>query len=247
MPLHRLQFHVTHDCPVSCRECETKSGPWNGPFLDAPFMIEVIDEAWVLGCLSTIVFAGGEPLLKRYEIEQVLLHAQKRGLRSRVVTNAYWAASPKGAFHTLLDLQQAGLSEVTLTCDDMHQELIPLDYIKNAFVAARELGIPVLVFMKPALEAVITPGYLGTFLETTLHGCGEVGGDLLKEGEYLAYPDPASWGAPRNGTQILMIVSPTKDARVCQGVKAQPVATLPLGNLGYQSLVDVLGLRQTAH
>ena len=62
--ISRVVFSVTYDCPISCTYCVTESGPWNGPALGADFMGSVINEAVELGSLLSVVFTGGEPLLK---------------------------------------------------------------------------------------------------------------------------------------------------------------------------------------
>jgi organic radical activating enzyme len=207
--LGRLVFSVTHACPISCKYCVTNSGPGRLPFLDADFMIVVIDEVLALSAVQLIVFTGGEALLFRREVERAIRHAKSHNIWTRIVSNAVWATSRKQADKVLHGLKKSGLCELNLSCDDFHQEHIPLDRVKNAFWAARALEIPVLLAHKHIRNEKVTIDYLSEFLGIDLQfyvpgeprdpasglissGCTVpvgTGVGVLNEDDYIIYPD----------------------------------------------------------
>jgi organic radical activating enzyme len=258
--LSRLVFSVTYDCPISCNYCVTESGPWGGPALDAGFMRDVIDEARSLGSLRSVVFTGGEPLLCRAEVEETLRHARQHRLWTRIVTNSYWAATPECAHRTLKALREAGLSEINLSCDDLHQEHIPLENVRHAYQAARRLDLPVLIAHKQVKHGKITPEFLSSYLGAQLTEFQEGGpnpstdlyssaptvpigyrADCLDAEHYISYPESrGAWSAPCSGILSSIIVSPTKEVRICCGMIDQRVPELSVGSLERQSLAEIV-------
>lgn len=258
--ISRIVFSVTYDCPISCKYCVTESGMWHGPFLSSDFMKEVIDEGLELGNLIAIVFTGGEPLLKKREVKGALRYASQHQLWTRIVTNAFWATTPKTALRILGDLQEAGLSEINLSCDDLHQEHIPMERVRNAYLAAHELNMPILIAHKQVKNAAITPEsiceYLGVQLaefregeinqKTDLYSSSLTipighGAKTLNHDDYIIYP--SGWAAcsgPCSGILSSVIVSPSKDVRICCGMIDQRVPELTVGNLGTQSLAEIV-------
>jgi len=258
--LSRLVFSVTYDCPITCKYCVTESGPWDGPALDASFMIGVINEARALGNLLSVVFTGGEPLLKRSAVEQTLRHARQHKLWTRIVTNSFWAVTPEVAFQTLDELKQAGLCEINLSCDDLHQEHIPLERVRNAYQAARLLDLPILIAHKQVKGARITPASLAQFLGAKLTEFKEggdnpktdlysssltvpvgYGADWLDPEDYIVYPSgQAAWSSPCSSILSSIIISPAKEVRICCGMIAQRVPELSIGSLEHQSLAEIV-------
>jgi len=258
--LSRLVFSVTYDCPISCKYCVTESRPWRGPALDAAFMNRVIGEAQQLGSLVSIVFTGGEPLLRRADVEQTIRFAAGHGLWTRIVSNSFWAVTPDVAFQTLHELKQAGLSEVNLSCDDFHQEHIPLERVRNAYQAASKLELPVLIAHRRVKNGRITPesiaDYLGAELtefregeknpRTDLYSSSLTvpighGSDRLNQDDYIIYPScAAAWSAPCSSILSSVIVSPIKDVRICCGMIDQRVPELSVGNLAEQTLAEIV-------
>lgn len=258
--ISRVVFSVSYDCPISCKYCVTESGPWNGPALDAPFMSSVIDQALELGSLIVVVFTGGEPLLKLRDVKETIRYAQQHRLWTRIVTNSFWATTPDVALQTLGDLKQAGLSEINLSCDDLHQEHIPLERVRNAYLAARELDLPILIAHKRVKNGQITPESISDFFGVKLSEFKEGGvnqkTDLysssltipvghgaksLNLDEHIIYPaSPSAYSSPCSSILSSIIVSPTKDVRICCGMIDQRVPELTIGSLERQTLAEIV-------
>lgn len=258
--ISRVVFSVTYDCPISCKYCVTESGPWNGPSLDAPFMSKVIDEALELGSLISVVFTGGEPLLKLQEVKQAIGHAHRHRLWTRIVTNSFWATTSEVALRTLGDLKEAGLSEINFSCDDLHQEHLPLERVRNAYQAAKKLDLPILIAHKRVKNGRITPESISDFLGVQLTEFKENGNtkktDLycssltvpvghgaksLNPDDHIIYPEsPSAYRSPCSSILSSIIVSPTKDVRICCGMIDQRVPELTVGNLESQALAEIV-------
>lgn len=258
--ISRVVFSVTYDCPVSCKYCVTKSGPWNGPALDAPFMCSTINEALKLGSLNSIVFTGGEPLLKLNDVAQTIRYAHQHRLWIRIVTNSFWAKTPDIAFQTIEILKKAGLCEINLSCDDFHQEHIPLERVRNAFLAAGKLDLPVLIAHKRVKNGKITPKSISDFLgvnllefkegeknqNTNLYSSSLTipighGANTLNQDDHIIYPaSPLAFSSPCSSILSSIIVSPTKNVRICCGMIDQGVPELTVGSLEKQTLTEIV-------
>lgn len=258
--LSRLVFSVTYDCPISCKYCVTESGPWDGPALDAGFMSSVIDEALELGNLVSVVFTGGEPLLKRQDVERTIFYANQRRLWTRIVTNSFWATTPNVALQTLSQLKEAGLCEINFSCDDLHQEHIPIERVRNAYHAAKIIDLPALIAHKQVRNGKITPESIAEFLgvELTEFKEGEenpktdlyssaltvpigAGAKWLNSDDYIIYPsNEIAWSAPCSGILSSVIISPTKEVRICCGMIDQRVPELTIGSLEKQPLAEIV-------
>lgn len=94
------------------------------------FITRMIDTVHSFGIVRLVVFTGGEPFLLGEDLYTAVEYAAKRGFLTRIVTNAYWATSLERAGEVLSRLKEAGLTEINCSCDDFHQEHIPLDQIR---------------------------------------------------------------------------------------------------------------------
>ncbi len=259
--IHSVVFSVTYDCPISCKYCVTRSGPDGGPFLDASFMKEVITTLDDLLGLSLVVFTGGEPFLKLRDVEAAITFSRARNISTRIVTNAFWATSASAARRILGRLKEKGLSEINFSCDDLHQEFIPLDHLRHAFLAAKELEIPLLIAHKVIAKTRITPKYLSRYLGVELkefkpgsrqqdganlysssltvpvgHGSEE-----LCENDYIIYPDnAAAWSSPCSSVLESIVISPSKQLRICCGMTEQHVPELGVGYWDAARIKDLL-------
>lgn len=258
--LSQLVFSVTHDCPISCNYCVTRSGPFGGSYLDGDFMCSVINEMVALGNLRLVVFTGGEPLLKKADVKQAIRHAASLGIWTRIVTNAFWAKTPTMAYETLAELKEAGLSEVNFSCDDFHQEHIPIDNIRHAREAVLRLQVPMLLAHKKVKDARITDTTLSELLGVPLQRFDPsvenprfdvydsgytvpVGhrSETLPEDQYIVYPDyDGAWKVPCSSVLSCTIIGPERDIRLCCGMIEQDVPELSFGKVGEQSLLELI-------
>jgi hypothetical protein len=95
--------------------------------------------------LVVVIFAGGEPLLLGETLYKAIRLCKQHGVMTRIVTNAYWATSPKAALAKLKLLREAGLDELNISTDDYHLPFIKLQNVKYAYDAARTLDFAAVV------------------------------------------------------------------------------------------------------
>src|SRR5258708_26308015 len=112
------------------------SGPERKGRLSLKQIRHSIDQAADSTKVRLIIFAGGEPLLLGDDLYAALEHVRARGLKSRLITNAYWAVSPERAAEVVARLHACGLDELNLSIDDYHLPFIKPQRVKAAFDAA---------------------------------------------------------------------------------------------------------------
>ncbi len=132
---------LTEQCPVGCRHC-LSSSRMQVPDLPAleTHLAWVAKVSRVDRCKS-ISITGGEPFLYFQRLLRVVGGCRTQGLRATVFTSAYWATSGEIAAERLTQLAHAGLSGITVSADEYHQERIPLAHVARVLSAAKECGI----------------------------------------------------------------------------------------------------------
>jgi MoaA/NifB/PqqE/SkfB family radical SAM enzyme len=104
-----LVLTVTHRCQCRCVHCcQRRSVPDGRPELSTGEVRSLIDQARRLGAVY-VVFAGGEPLM-REDIVELVAHAHRRGLVTRINTNGLLFEPPLVARLKKAGLTQAGVS-----------------------------------------------------------------------------------------------------------------------------------------
>jgi len=151
-------FLTTYQCNARCGFCECR--PESRETLSLGDMIRYIDEACELGTVGQVVFSGGEPTLLGDDLFAAIAHAHGRGLLTRVVTNGSWGTTPDRADEFLARLIGAGLHEINISLDDLHQDWIPFESAKNAFLACVRRKFRCLLAHKVLEGATITRSYL---------------------------------------------------------------------------------------
>ena len=83
--------------------------------------LSYVEQAARIPGIRGISVTGGEPFVEYELLHSVISTARQNGLRSRVVTNGYWAATPQRALKKLKRLVDAGLTEISLSSDALHE------------------------------------------------------------------------------------------------------------------------------
>jgi len=107
-----------------------------------------------------ISFTGGEPFLVPDLLENSIAYATSLNLYTEVVTNAFWASNMKKAVSTLRSLKARGLDVLNLSVDDFHQENIPIENIRNAFISSKRTGVKTVFLVTLKKNSKITSEYL---------------------------------------------------------------------------------------
>jgi len=142
-----LTILTTDKCTAKCAHCSMNSSPHRQAKLSVQQIRRYIDEAIEATDINFVIFAGGEPLLLGDDLYESLHHVRARGLKSRVITNAYWATSPRAASQTVERLCSSGLHELNISIDDFHLPYIDAQRVRFAFNAARRADFEAVILV----------------------------------------------------------------------------------------------------
>ena len=257
--LQTLVFSVTNRCPARCQDCPIvyEEGPRHT--LTVEEMIRIFDEVISWGTLKLVVFTGGEPFLLGDELRKIVAYVSSHNIFTRIVTNAYWATSNAVARRILEDFKEAGLTEINVSCDDYHQEFIPLEYIKYANEAACDVGLPLLLAHRQKPGGRITMEYLSRYFGVDLKEF-QIGKENPKNNVILSgmnipikthveSQDEAEseicktekpWIGPCPSVLGEIIISSNKRVQICCGIASSSIKELYIGSLEEESLLSIL-------
>ncbi len=144
---HTATFLTTYRCTAMCTECSLRCSPYDdSPILSFEQFADHLSRILkVLPSIRLVVFTGGEPFLMGHGLDKSISHCKKQNLRTRIVSNAYWAKDEEVAFARLSQLKEAGLSEINFSTGSEHQQYVSIENIINAVLAAAKLDMLALV------------------------------------------------------------------------------------------------------
>lgn len=257
--LSSLVLSTTYKCPAKCRYCGAECGPENKERLSLPDMIEIIDQMDSFGQLRLVVFTGGEPFLLGKDLLECVKYCAGKGLLTRIVTNAYWAKTPHAAHRHISAYIDAGLSEINLSCDDYHQEFIPLERVRYANEACLELGLPCLIGHKVMKDCELTidgiEDFFGCRLARFDPGKRNPDNNVISTGfnvpvaddmhlipdEDILYPDfDGQWKEPCSTILQRVVITPRKELSICCGMIPRKVQEVFFGTLDSHSLEELI-------
>ncbi len=132
---------VSRRCNIACAHCSVESSPHVKGQPDEQALVDIIHQIGDAGCKS-VLFTGGEPMLREQTVLRLMQLAHKNGLASALVTNGFWGKNPNKARKTLVAMKKAGLSFFTLSWDRFHAEFQGPEPGKNLLRVAEEVGVP---------------------------------------------------------------------------------------------------------
>lgn len=148
-----LTFLTTYTCTSSCKNCCFQCNPKRKEKLSVEDMISYIDKC--IDSYSSIKMlvlsgGGGEAFLFGKSLEKIIRHATKAGLKTRIVTNGFWAKNYERTYKKIQNLIKAGLSEINFSTGDDHLEFVPIKNIINGALASLRQNITVAINVESA-------------------------------------------------------------------------------------------------
>jgi len=212
--------------------------------------IKAIEEAAELGA-EWISITGGEPFLEPDLLKALIEYAYEKGLKTEVVSNGFWAETSEKAESTLSPLWRLGLDVINLSVDDFHQEYVPIQHVKNAYDAAKKLGLKIVIMTATSNNNQITAETIPALLQD--EKIQKIGGQLVRDPNALLVETPitpAGCGKSINDLEYTLItevkcrealrdigIGPYGTVYPCCG----PLATrIDLGNIKYSNLKNIL-------
>ena len=140
MEVAALHLAYSFACNLFCAHCIFRCGPNDHRTMGVHRAKGFIEQAGEAG-IRKIVFTGGEPFIHPRELRTLIRHSSAQGMTSALITNAAWASSGTEAKGCLADLKEMGLESITLSTDRYHLLEVPLENLRNALDASREIGL----------------------------------------------------------------------------------------------------------
>ena len=140
--LEGIHFLVTYRCTYACDHCFVWGSPDAEGTMTLAQLTSVIDQAAELG-VTDVYFEGGEPTLAYPVVLAAAQHAREHGLDVGIVSNCFWATSLEDAKVWLAPFAELGLADLSLSSYAYFVEDANEEHLRNAVLAAQELGIPV--------------------------------------------------------------------------------------------------------
>ena len=137
-----LTFLTTFRCSAACENCCFQCNPKFKKKMTVVDMKRYLD----ICCkeypsIKMVVFSGGECTLLKHDLIEMISYASAKGMRTRIVTNGWWAKTYKIGEEIIKEFKKAGLDEINFSTGDEHQKWIPFKNIRNAAVATARMGL----------------------------------------------------------------------------------------------------------
>jgi hypothetical protein len=131
----------TYKCTAACENCCFDSNPSLTNRLSYENIVSFIKESLKLQTIELIVFSGGECFLLGDDLVRAVEYIASQGIKTRCVTNGYWASSKEAGYRRLQQLRSAGLNEINISTGDFHQEWVSEQCVVNAACSGVEVGL----------------------------------------------------------------------------------------------------------
>lgn len=156
-----LSIITTYRCTSSCENCCFQCNPYRNETLsvsDIKRYIEAAVNAYT--SIKSLVLTGGECFLYQNDLEQIISHALKFNLQTRVVTNGFWASNYQIAFEKLKRMMKVGLKEVNFSTGDEHLKFVPINKLKNGILASVANNLTTVVNVESGNNQIFVAKYL---------------------------------------------------------------------------------------
>jgi hypothetical protein len=140
--LTAIHLLLTYACTLKCDHCFLFCSPSAKGTMTVAQIQALLDESKRLGSIEAIYFEGGEPFLFYPVMVEGIRRARAMGFKAGIVSNGFWATSAEDATLWLRPLADLGLSDLSVSDDELHFGDAEDTPSKFALAAAKLLGIP---------------------------------------------------------------------------------------------------------
>lgn len=141
----KLSIFYTNKCNIACRHCFL--GKQEKAFhMSDDLLVGILRQSKKIG-ISKISFSGGEPLLFWKNISMILERESTDGIKISFSTNAMWASSQQIANEMCKHMRVIGITQLEVSCDEYHQEFVPIQNVYNLIEAANKWDIQTKIVM----------------------------------------------------------------------------------------------------
>lgn len=140
MEFKNVAILLTEDCNAKCKMCCDSRGLVRGKTLSNEELDRVLFNIREYELADCIGITGGEPLLYRNLIDQIMNYDFGREVRITLKTNGFWGRDINTA-KKIISQYAHRLTYISLSYDEFHLPFISIDCIKNVILAAKENNI----------------------------------------------------------------------------------------------------------
>ncbi|MCJ7606848.1 MAG: radical SAM protein [Thermoplasmata archaeon] len=148
-----LHLLLTYRCDSECDHCFVWGGPRAKGTMSLALIEEILNQGSEVDSVESIYFEGGEPFLYYPILLEGVRQARSRGFDVGIVSNAYWATSEADARMWLKPLADLGVSDLSISADELHGPDADASHASIASKAGEELGIPTAVLRVRTIES----------------------------------------------------------------------------------------------
>lgn len=136
-----LTLITTHKCSSSCVSCCFDCSPSRVESMCVSEAIVYIDSFIdKYPSLEIVVLTGGEVMLMGLDwVCKILSHIKSHGVKSRMVTNGFWAKTSNRAKDILEKLVNSGLNEINVSTGDEHLKFVPIESVLNVICESEKI------------------------------------------------------------------------------------------------------------
>lgn len=144
MKFNILVFLYTYQCTSECDICTFSCSPKRKEKMDKKTAKRLIKEAKDNN-IFLIGFAGGEPLLFKDEIIELLEYCKSLDIVTTITSNCFWGDTYDNALEIVKELRNAGINHLKISSDDFHNKNIPYENVNNVLKAAKTEQLKVVI------------------------------------------------------------------------------------------------------
>ncbi|MFX0200300.1 MAG: radical SAM protein [Candidatus Hodarchaeota archaeon] len=152
-----VHFLLTYSCNLTCDHCFLYSSPTAKGTMTMEQIRTVLEESGKIGTVREAYFEGGEPFLFYPLMVEGIRLARQMGLRAGIVSNGYWSTCTEDAKLWLGPLAELGISDLSVSDDELHYCDNSDSPAKCAHAAATALGMPTSSICKAKPEVLDSP------------------------------------------------------------------------------------------
>jgi len=231
-----IHFLLSMTCTYECDHCFLYCSPRAEGVFSITDIESILRQARDLPNVKYVYFEGGEPFLHYPLLLRGAELCREYGFKIGIVTNCYWATTKRNALLWLEPLANIGVDDFSISKDEFHGSYECPEFTRNAYEAAKELGLPVgtITIDEPKIEHPAST--------TGQRGAPVVGGGVVFRGraadkltDGLPVTPLASFEeCPHEELQepSRLHIDPFGDTHICQGMS--------MGNVLKKGLVEVV-------
>ena len=142
--LNKIEFVVTYACTGRCKHSSEGEHSTCGKRIDPKIAADAVRKIAAEYDIKTVMTFGGEPLLYTDAVYAIMMVAKELNIPKRqVITNGYFSKNAEKIREVAGQLAACGVNDLLLSVDAFHQEIIPLDVVKQFATEAKQCGIPI--------------------------------------------------------------------------------------------------------